>query len=338
MDTKELLQKVINCQDLTKEEANFLMRQVGAGKMDPIQIGGFLTALATKGESVDEIVGFVTAMRELVVPVKSNGVEIDTCGTGGDTKSTFNVSTAVALVVAAVGGRVAKHGNRAVSSSSGSADVLEELGVNITLTPDQAAEVLREVGVVFLFAPSYHPAMKYVVPVRRALGVRTVFNYLGPLLNPAGVTRQLIGVPTPEIAKKIADVCAKLDYKHAIIVSSEDGLDEISIGAKTQAYEVKGSKIRDFVIDPQEFGLESISSLLLQVDDAGSSARIITDVLDGKKGEHRDIVALNAAYALLIAGIVSEPKEGYTIAQTVLDNGSAREVLNKLVTKTKVHV
>ncbi len=338
METKDLLQKVINRQDLTTKEANYLMRQIGEGKMDPIQIGGFLTALATKGESVAEIVGFVQAMRELVIPIKSRGMEIDTCGTGGDTKSTFNISTAVALVVAAAGGRVAKHGNRAVSSTSGSADVLEELGVNIQLTPDQASEVLKEVGIVFLFAPSYHPAMAHVVPVRRALGVRTVFNFLGPLVNPAGVTRQLIGVSDKITAKKVAEVAAELEYNHLIVVSSEDGLDEISIGAKTQAYEVKGSKIEDFSIDPQEFGLKNTSPSFLRVDGVKGSAKIITDILDGNKGEHRDIVVLNTAYSLLIAGIIDDPKEGYTLAQTVLDNGSAREVLNKLVTKTQSYV
>lgn len=310
--------------------------------MDPIQIGGFLTALATKGESVEEIVGFVTAMRELMVPIKNNGVEIDVCGTGGDTKNTFNISTAVSIVVAAAEGNVAKHGNRAVSSSSGSADVLEELGVNINITPRQAEEVLQEVKIVFLFAPNFHPAMKYVVPVRRALGVRTVFNYLGPLLNPAGVKRQLIGVPTPEIAKKIAEVCSRLNYTHALIVSSEDGLDEISVSTTTHAYEVKNSQIKEpKIIDPREFGINRASSLFLRVGNVKESAKIIRGLLNGiliNQSECEDVVALNAAYALYVAGVVGDVKEALERAREVINNGQALNVLKSLVTKTQSYV
>jgi len=260
---------------------------------------------------------------------------IDVCGTGGDGVGAFNISTAASFVVAACGVKVAKHGNRAASSKCGSADVLEALGVHIMLIPQQAAAVLKKVGMVFLFAPLYHPAMKQIGPIRKELGVRTVFNFLGPFLNPAGVKRQLIGVPNVAIAKKLAAVAAKLGYQHALIISSADGMDEISLSGPTHIFEVRGKKVISKVINPLQFGMKKTPLSQIVGGDAAQNSAILLEVLEGKKSSYRDIAVLNSAAALYVAGTAKTIKEGIGIAEKAIDSGKAKEVLEKLIEETK---
>lgn len=335
MDTKQLLNKILDRQDLTAGESEFLLEKIINGELAPAQIAAFLVALRIKGETVDEIVGLINGMRKHMVTIKINGLVIDTCGTGGDGVGAFNISTAVSFVVAACGVRVAKHGNRAASSKCGSADVLEALGVNIMLTPKQAAAVLKKVGMVFLFAPLYHPAMKKLAPIRKELGVRTVFNFLGPFLNPAGVKRQLIGIPNVAIAKKLALVAAKLGYKHVSLIASSDGMDEISIAAPTHVFDVKGRKIKSKVITPSQFGIKKAPLSAIAGGDAAKNSTILLTVLEGKKDAYRDIVVLNSAYALYVAGRAKTIKEGIMLAAKAIDSGVAKKVLENLIKETK---
>lgn len=334
MDAIHLINKLIQKQDLTEKEAEIFLDGVVSGNISDVQAAVILTALRMKGESISEIVGLIKAMRKHMVKIKSVSA-IDVCGTGGDGSGSFNISTTAAFVVAGGGVRVAKHGNRAASSKCGSADVLEELGVNINLSPEQALEVLKKVGMVFLFAPLFHPATKNVIAVRRELKIRTVFNFLGPFLNPASVTRQLIGVPDVAIGEKLIQVGKKLGYKHLLIVTSEDGMDEISTSAKTQVFELKNDKIKNFVIDPSEYGFRNISNKSIHEGTLSENAKYLKDVLSGIKNAKRDIVVLNAAVAFYAADKVLDIKKGIELAERSIDTGAAKKVLENLIKETQ---
>lgn len=313
-----------------------LMEEMLKGELPLSQIAAILTALSMKGEIVEEILGFITVMRKNMVKVKTKGTVIDTCGTGGDGKGTFNISTAAALVVAGAGIMVAKHGNRKASSLCGSADVLEELGIKINLTHKQAEEMLIKTKFVFLFAPLFHPLMKYVGMVRKELKIRTVFNLLGPFVSPAGVKRQIIGVPNLKIAKTLSQVALNLDYEKLFILHSRDGLDEISIYAPTDVFEVVGKKLRKFTITPQEYGIEYFrAGFSLKGGDAKANAEIIRDILKGKLGPERDAVLLNSAAALTVSGLTEKIGEGIERAKESIDKGYAKEVLGKVINYAK---
>lgn len=335
MNTTEILNKLINKQDLTEKEASDFLLQLMDGLVTPAQAAAILTALRIKGESIDEITGFIKVMRQKMNKIKSSSNAIDVCGTGGDGKNTFNISTAVAFVVAGCGVEVVKHGNRAASSLSGSADVLKELGVNINFTPEQAEKILQKVGMVFLMAPLFHPGMKQVGAVRQELKIRTVFNFLGPFANPAGVKRQLIGVPNIEIAKKMAGVGKKLGYKYLAIVTSEDGLDEISINAKTHIFEIKDGQLTMKIIDPQKLGFKKVSNKEFTGGDPKANAEVLNAILSGQKGSKTDLVLINAALALVVAGKVKNIKQGISLSKESIDSGAALKVLENLIKETQ---
>lgn len=330
-----IVKKLTQKKNLTRKEARSLVLVMAEGSMPETEMKKALLALKEKGETTGEIAGFIDGMREKMVRMTSPVGTIDTCGTGGDGKQTFNISTAVAFVVAGAGVSVAKHGNRAASSKCGSADVLEALGVTIQLSPQQAETVLQNVGMVFLFAPLYHPAMKYIGPVRKALGVPTVFNLLGPFLNPAGVKRQLIGVSKKETAKKLSKVGKALDYQQLFLVSSKDGMDEVSIAASTDVFSVIKGKIEKFTIDPSTFGLSHSSLNELLGGDARENAVIINEILSGKNGAKTDVVLLNSAVALLASGKIKTMKKGIEIARESIASGSAKNILQMLRKETQ---
>jgi len=331
MGTQNILTRLIEGNHLSVDESQKLMECIIVGYMTPVQIASVLTALRMKGESVDEIVGFIKALRANMLEIKTTGVVIDTCGTGGDGKGTFNISTASALVVAGAGVKVAKHGNRNASSLCGSADVLEALGVNINLKPQQAQDLLANTNFTFLFAPLYHPAFKFVAPVRRELKIRTVFNFLGPFLNPAIVKRQIIGVPNLTLAEKLARAAIHLNYDHLMIVSSFDGLDEISLSSPTYIFELKGSEIKKTILNPRDLGFVKISLDEIKGGDAKANAQIIKRILDGEKSARKDIVLINAAAALFVAGKVSNISNGLELARESISSGKAKKVLQKLI-------
>lgn len=336
MNVTIILKKLVHKQHLTSEETSFLLSEMMQGKVSETVISSLLTAFSMKGETVEEIVGFIQTMRNNMVNLDVKDV-IDVCGTGGDGKQTFNISTAVGFVVAGAGVKIAKHGNRASSSLCGSADVLEKLGVNIFLNTEQAKKVLEKVGMVFLFAPVFHPAVKSVSLVRKALGIPTVFNYLGPFCNPARVTRQLIGVPSVTIAEKLIQVAQSLDYHHLIIATSEDGLDEISILKKSYIYELKEGKISRWIIDPKKYGFHD-ADVSVQGGDAEMNAEIIKNILEGLNGQHRDIVLLNSAVAMYIAGKAETIEDGLALARNSIDSGNAKKVLENLIKETQIYV
>ncbi|MBI3955447.1 anthranilate phosphoribosyltransferase, partial [Candidatus Gottesmanbacteria bacterium] len=313
------------------DEAIILTEEMLDGKLLPSRIAATLTALRMKGETVDEILGFIKVMRKHMLKIKTDGVAIDTCGTGGDGKGTFNISTAVSYVVAGAGVPVAKHGNRNASSLCGSADVLEALGVNINLSPQQAEKMLAKTGFTFLFAPLFHQGMKHVGQVRRELKIRTVFNFLGPFVSPAGVKRQIIGVPNIKLAEKLAKVATSFDYKHLLIVSSEDDLDEISLSAPTHIFEVRGMKVKKMILNPKDYGFKKVSLESIKGGDAKTNASIIKSILKGKVGPQRDIVILNSAAALLVSGKAANLKEGLSLAKKSIESGKALEVLGKVI-------
>lgn len=332
---QKLLTKLIERKDVTLHESIDFMENILQGNLSPVQISAVLIALRMKGETVDEILGFIKVMRKYMLKVKTEGLVIDTCGTGGDGSGTFNISTAVAFVVAGVGVKVAKHGNRAASSRCGSADVLEALGVNISLTPHQAEEVLKKVGMVFLFAPLFHPAFKNVSQVRRELGVKTIFNYLGPFLNPAGVARQLIGVPSKNIAEKLAKVAIQLNYEHLLLVSSEERMDEISLSEKTYGYEIKNKKIHRIIINPQDYGFKHADVFAIKGGDAKTNAEIIRSILSGEDSAQKEIVVLNSAFALYVADRVKRVEDGVVLVRKVINEGKAKRVLSNLISETQ---
>ncbi len=326
-----LLNKIIEKRNLTKKESMYLMEEMLQGKLTSSQTASFLTALRMKGETIEEILGFIEVMRRYMKKVITNGLVIDTCGTGGDGKGTFNISTATAFVVAGAGVKVAKHGNRNASSLCGSADVLEALGVNINLSPKQAETMLSKTNFTFLFAPLFHPAMKYVVPVRKELKIRTVFNFLGPFASPARVKRQIIGVPKIILAEKLAKVAINLNYEHIMLISSEDGMDEISLSSKTHVFHIQGKTVRREIINPENLGFKKQSLRAIKGTDAGTNAAIVKSILSGKNDARRDIVILNSAAALVVSGIVQTLEDGIEIASHSIDSGRAKEVLQKAI-------
>ncbi|MBU0999796.1 anthranilate phosphoribosyltransferase [Patescibacteria group bacterium] len=333
MEIKNLLNKITDRRDLTIKEAGFLLEQVINRQLNPSQIAAVLAGLRTKEESVDEIVGFIQTMRKHITKVHAPKA-IDIVGTGGDGTGTFNISTTASFVVAGCGVKIAKHGNRATSSKCGSADVLEALGVNINLTKDQAEKVFEKIGIVFLYAPSFHPAMKQIAPIRKELGIRTIFNFLGPFLNPAGTKKQLLGVPNVRIAEKLAKVAAKLKFTHLLLVTSEDKMDEITTTTKTKIFEIKGSDVRSYTISPKQFGIKFATIQELMGGSAGKNSTIVKNILQGKKGSKRDIVVLNSAAALYLAGKAKNITNGILLAEKSIDEGLAKSVLQKLIIET----
>jgi len=340
----DALHKIANHgSSLTRDAARDVMAEVLRGEATDAQIGALLVALHMKSETVEEIVGFAQAIRAAATPLHGEEGDtvdmsgtgrdalVDTCGTGGDTSGTFNISTAVAFVTAGAGVRVAKHGNRSVTSKCGSADVMEALGVNINLLPGRLAACLRETGIAFLFAPAMHSAMKYVQPVRRELRLRTVFNLLGPLTNPARASAQVVGVYSADLVEKLAEALSELGLHRALVVHGRDGLDEITITGPTKIAEVRDGKVRTYEVTPEEFGLKSAALTEIAGGDADRNAAIIRAVLDGERSPRRDIVVLNAAAALVAAAHADRIAEGIPLAAYAIDCGHARQRLQLLV-------
>ena len=327
-----LIEKLRRQEDLTTTEAADAMASIMRGEAAPAQIAGLLVGLGMKGERPAELVGFARTMRANAVPILAQpGAVFDTCGTGGDRSGTFNISTASAIVLAACGMRVAKHGNRSVSSQCGSADVLEALGVNIQAPADTAAACLHEAGIAFLFAPTFHPAMKHAAQARKDLGVRTAFNLLGPLTNPAGPSRQIVGVPRPELTELLARALSLLGSERAWVVHGADGLDELSTTGYTKVSECRGASVQTFYVHPADFGLAKATAESLKGGDASTNANIIRAVLGGEAGRARDVVLLNAGAALFVAGHAATVKDGIARAAAAIDDGSARTVLATLI-------
>jgi anthranilate phosphoribosyltransferase len=332
MDMQSAIAAVIDRRDLSAADMQAVMRLIMTGQATAAQIGGFLVGLRMKGETVDEIAAAAGVMRELATHVDIAGPHlVDTCGTGGDGASTFNISTASALVTAAAGGRVAKHGNRSVSSSSGSADVLEAAGVRLDLGPEQVAACVEQLGVGFLFAPRHHSAMKHAIGPRKEMRVRTVFNLLGPLTNPAGAPNQVLGVFSADWVEPLAQVLKQLGSEHVLVVHAEDGLDEISIAAPTRVAELKDGKISCYTISPEDFGLQRADLAAIAVEDAQQSLAMIRAVFDGQPGPAHDIVILNAGAAIYAAGLVSSLADGVSRAADVIQAGKAKQVFASLV-------
>jgi len=332
---KEMIGKIVNGEGLGFQEAHRVMLQVMEGEATGAQIGSLLTALRMKGETVDEISGFAQAMREKCAPFSSrHSLLVDTCGTGGDCSGTFNVSTTAAFVVAGAGVPVAKHGNRSVSSKSGSADLLEALGVKLDLSPGEVMSILDRIGIGFLYAPVFHVAMKHASGPRKEIGIRSVFNILGPLTNPAGAGAQVLGVYEPGLTEVMARVLDRLGVKNAYVVHGDGGLDEISNTGPTKVSCLNNGSINTFYIYPEEFGFARATLEQLQGGDAGENAAITLRVLNGEKGPHRDIVLLNAAAALAASGAVRDLKEGVRAAADSIDSGKAREKLEQLIEAT----
>jgi len=356
MITDALHLVVTHRQSLSRELAHAVMAEILRGDATDAQIAALLVALNMKGESVEEIVGFAEAIREAAAPLDSplhgegegnggaidvSGTErdalVDTCGTGGDVSGTFNISTATALTVAGAGVRVAKHGNRSVTSKCGSADVVEALGVNITLPPARMAACLRQVGIAFLFAPAMHSAMKVVQPARRELRLRTVFNLLGPLTNPAGASAQVVGVYSEALVEKLAEALLMLGLKRALVVHGSDGLDEITLSGETKVAEVYQGALHCYRITPEEFGLQRAPLSEISGGDTAANATIIHEVLDGDKSARRDVVLLNSGAALMAAGKVESIKDGVGLAAHSLDSGAAKKKLQALIEFTNQH-
>ena len=339
MDVQQALEQLVRGEDLTAADAQSVMNQIMRGAATDAQIGAYLTALRIKGETRDEIVGSASAMRENAtrVPTGIDGSDLlDTCGTGGDDSGTFNISTTVAFVAAGAGVTVAKHGNRAASSQCGSADVLAELGVNLDLTPQQVGNCVAEVGIGFLFAIHLHPAMKHAIGPRRELKLRTIFNILGPLTNPAGARRQLMGVFAPELTETLAEVLGALGAETALVVSGHGGLDELTTTGPSQVSHWQDGALRNYTLDSADFGLARAQLAQLKGGDAALNAAILRGVLDGsEQGPKRDIVLLNAGAALLAAGVVADVGQGIELARATIDSGAALAKLEALVEITQ---
>ncbi|HEY4698114.1 MAG TPA: anthranilate phosphoribosyltransferase [Gallionella sp.] len=333
MNYSQTLTKLIDRHDLPFAEMRELMEHIMSGQLTPAQIAAVLIALRMKGETVDEIAASAAVMRELStkVNVKHTGHLVDTCGTGGDGAQTFNISTTSAFVAAAAGARVAKHGGRSVSSTCGSADVLEKLGVNVNLTPEQVAQCVDNIGVGFMFAPHHHSAMKHAAPVRRELGVRTMFNLLGPLTNPAGAQNQVIGVFHQSLTTKLAQVLASLGSRHVLVVHGADGMDEISISDGTYIAELKDGKVSEYTVHPDLFGLASAPGNSLRVANADQASEKLLGVLNNEVGVPRDIVQLNAGAAIYVAGLAGTLEEGVARADSVIASGAAKTKLDQLI-------
>ncbi len=335
MDIQTAIKTVIAGQDLSRQEMTEVMQQIMTGECTPAQIGGFLVGLRMKGESVDEISAAATVMRELSTRV-SVGLEflVDTCGTGGDASGSFNISTASAIVAAAAGAKVAKHGNRSVSSKSGSADVLEAAGVNLDIDPQAVGACIESVGVGFMFAQKHHSAMRHAIGPRKEMAVRTIFNLLGPLTNPAGAPNQVIGVFADELVEPIAQVLRQLGSRHVMVVHAEDGMDEISISSKTRVAELKHGEISSYTISPVDFGIEMAALDELKVDGVEQSLAMIQSVLANTPGPALDIVCLNAGAAIYVSGVADSLEAGVEKARTAIGDGKASAVLARLVAES----
>lgn len=328
----QAIKQVMQRQDLSDQEMGAVMQQIMTGQATDAQIGGFLIGLAMKGETVEEIAAAARVMRDLATPVSVSGSPIiDTCGTGGDGASSFNVSTASAFVVAAAGAKVAKHGNRSVSSTSGSADVLETAGVNLELTPEQVGQCVESAGIGFMFAQKHHGAMKHAIGARKQMAVRTIFNLLGPLTNPAKAPHQVLGVYDAKWLRLMAEVLKKLGSKHVLIVHAEDGMDEISIGADTLVAELNHGDITEYRIKPEDFALQRTDISQLTVNDATQSLDIIKGIFAGQPGPARDIVVMNAGAAIYAADLAQTLTQGIAIAQQMIDSGAAQQKLDALI-------
>lgn len=342
---KKAIARIVDKNDLTEGEMIEVMNQVMSGEATAAQIGAFITALRMKGETIEEITGAARVMRERATPIKvgRNVLDIDrddinidqetildVVGTGGDGTNTFNVSTTVAFIVSACGVKVAKHGNRSVSSACGSADVLEKLGINLDVTPETVEKSINEIGIGFLFAPALHGAMKHAIGPRREIGIRTIFNILGPLTNPAGADCQVMGVYRADLVEKLAGVLHNLGCRHGFVVHGMDGMDEITLTAETLVAEVTRDGVKLATIKPEQFGLNRCSMEALKGGDAVANAKIVRSVLNGEKGPRRDIVLLNAAFAFLAADKVCSVGEGLALAAEAIDSGRAMEQVNKL--------
>ncbi len=335
MDIKQAISNIVDRVDLSRDEMHSVMQQIMTGRATPIQIGGFLAGIRTKGETVEEIVAAVEVMRELATRVEvSKDHLVDTCGTGGDGSQSFNVSTACAFVVAAAGGRVAKHGNRAMSSKSGSADVLEALGVNLDIPPDRVAACIDEINIGFLYAPAYHSAVRHAAAPRRELGTRTLFNLLGPLTNPAGAPHQLLGVFANRWVQPLAKVLRALGSKHVLVVHAEDGLDELSIAAPSLVAELRDGQVHTYLFHPEDVGIARQSLDAIRVDGPEESAAMIREVFAGSPGPAADMVILNSSAALYAADVTSTLLAGVDLARQVLADGSAARKVEALAKLT----
>ncbi|MCX5653425.1 MAG: anthranilate phosphoribosyltransferase [Planctomycetota bacterium] len=326
------IQKLARGANLSLEESREAMRTIMEGRATPAQIGAYLTALSIKGPTADEIAGAALVMREKATRIDVGGLPVvDTCGTGGTGKCTFNISTCAALVAAGAGVYVAKHGNRAATSRCGSSDVLEALGVNVSAPPAVVARCIREARMGFLFAPQLHGAMKFAAPVRKEIGIRTIFNVLGPLTNPAGARRQVLGVFAPHLVATIAEVLRQLGAEHALVVHSEDGMDEVSLSAPTHVCEVRGAAITCYDLSPEFLGLPAAGPEAFRIESAQESAAAIRAVLAGERGPRRDIVLANASAAIYVSGIARDVHDGLRRAAAAIDSGEAARVLESLV-------
>ena len=324
----EAIAKLVRCESLTELEASAAFETIMRGDATPIQIAGFIVALRMKGETVDEITGFARTARAMATPIEVDGDLLDTCGTGGDGLATFNISTLAAIVAAACGVKVAKHGNRAASSLCGSADVLEQLGVKIDLGPDAVARCIDAAGIGFLFAPIFHPSFRFAGLPRKELGVRTVFNVLGPLCNPAGARYQALGVADANLAGKMADVLSRLGVERAIVFHAGDGMDELSVSSPSLVIEIDGAR-KEYQLDPNEIGLKPASPQSVRGGGPEDNARIAREILAGAAGPRRDVVLLNSAAALRAAGRAKDWRDGMGLAAEAIDSGRAAEVLDR---------
>ncbi len=328
---REAISAVVAGRSLSMSDASTVMEEIMEGEATPAQLGAFLTALSLKGETPEEIAGMARVMREKALHVSVSGPLVDTCGTGGDGKNSFNISTAAAFIAAAAGLKVAKHGNRAASGSCGSADVLEALGVKIDLPPEGVEQCINQVGLGFLFAPVFHPSMRHAAPVRREIGIRTVFNVLGPLTNPAGAQCQLIGVAHADLAEQMAQVLNLLGTQHAIVAHGQDGLDELTLDGETKGWEVVGGQVKRWSVSPAEVGLPEASIDAIKGGAKEENAATMRGIFSGDKGPLRDVVLLNSSAVFFVADRVSNLTEGVELAARVIDNGSALAKVEALV-------
>ena len=328
---REAIKEMVAGRSLTMDQASTVMDEIMEGQATQAQLAAFLTALRLKGETPEEIAGMATVMREKALRVEVEGTVVDTCGTGGDGSGTFNISTAAAFVAAGAGLKVAKHGNRAASGTCGSADVLEALGVKIDLGPEAVKQCIDEVGIGFMYAPTFHPAMKYAAPVRRELGIRTVFNILGPLTNPAVARRQLLGVADPSLGEKMARVLQLMGSEHSLVVHGHDGLDELTLGDETSVWELRDGGITSYTVNPGELGLPRVPLQALQGGTPQENAFLLRRILAAEKGPHRYIVLLNSAAVLVVGGKAKDLKEGLDLAKEVIDGSDALLKLEALV-------
>ena len=331
MDIREAVSTVVSGDSLSMDEAALVMRQIMSGEATPAQLGSFLTALSLKGETNEEIAGMATVMREFSLRVNVDGMLVDSVGTGGDGLNTFNISTAAAFVAAGAGLKVAKHGNRAASGTCGSADVLEELGVNIELSPEGVERCIRESGIGFMFAQAFHPAMRHAGPVRREIGIRTVFNILGPLTNPAGAQSMLVGVAFQELSQKMADVLRLLDTQHSIIVHGDGGLDEMTLSGDTSVWEVNQGQVRNWTLSVADTGLPVTPIHAVRGGDKVANAATMRALLGGEGGPVRDYVLLNSAGVLLVGDLVSNIRDGVQLAAQTIDSGAAKNRMESMI-------